>query len=191
MILIFDNFDSFTYNLVDYFRQGGASVEVITNDLSPEAIEFDRYKGIVISPGPGTPENAGYTMALIDKIAGKIPVLGICLGHQAIASYYGASIQAAIKPVHGKISRIHCLQEGVFTGIPDQINVVRYHSLVCTNIPDCLQITAKTNEGEVMAFRHKTQNLEGLQFHPEALLTEHGHQMLYNWMNCYKMQGGL
>ncbi|MCC5928239.1 MAG: aminodeoxychorismate/anthranilate synthase component II [Cyclobacteriaceae bacterium] len=190
MILIFDNFDSFTYNLVDYFRQGGASVEVLTNDLAPESIDINRYKGIVISPGPGTPENAGYTMALIEKSAGKIPILGICLGHQAIGSFYGAKIKPAIRPVHGKISRIHCLSEGVFRGLPDHMNVVRYHSLVCTQVPDCLQITAETDEGEVMAFRHKLQDLEGLQFHPEALLTEHGLQMLYNWMNCYKMQGG-
>ncbi len=190
MILLIDNFDSFTYNLVDYFTQLGIKVHVAQNNVPLNDITNETYKAVVLSPGPETPLKAGNLMAIIDHYVDKLPILGICLGHQALAAYFGAEIIKAIKPMHGKISKINCKNIGIFKELPKIIEVVRYHSLVCSNMPNCLEVIAETDEKEIMAFRHILLPIEGLQFHPEALLTEHGLQMLYNWMICHKMQNG-
>ncbi|MGF1637436.1 MAG: anthranilate synthase component II [Cyclobacteriaceae bacterium] len=190
LILLIDNFDSFTYNLVDYFTQLGIKVHVAQNNVPLNDITNETYKAVVLSPGPETPLKAGNLMAIIDHYVDKLPILGICLGHQALAAYFGAEIIKAIKPMHGKISKINCKNIGIFKELPKIIEVVRYHSLVCSNMPNCLEVIAETDEKEIMAFRHILLPIEGLQFHPEALLTEHGLQMLYNWMICHKMQNG-
>ncbi|HXA02842.1 MAG TPA: aminodeoxychorismate/anthranilate synthase component II [Cytophagaceae bacterium] len=181
MILLLDNFDSFTYNLQDYLYQIGLNCEVIRNDVPIEKIILKDYQAVVFSPGPGKPEVAGNLMALIDYYHDKLPILGICLGHQALAAYFGASVRKAKYPMHGKISLITCYPDPIFNNIPDHINVVRYHSLITENLPPALKVLAHTPENEIMAFRHISLPIYGLQFHPEAILTECGLQLLKNW----------
>lgn len=183
MILVVDNFDSFTYNLVDYFRQLGLAVEVMRNNAPLESLLSSKYKGVILSPGPGMPKNAGNLMKVIEHIHEKIPVLGICLGHQAIGQFFGAEIIQAKKPMHGKISKISHGNDPIFNEIPANFNVVRYHSLICSNIPDQLEVIAESNTGEIMALKHKTLPIHGLQFHPEAVLTDYGLEILRNWKN--------
>lgn len=182
MILLVDNYDSFTYNLADYFAQIGAPCHVVKNDINLSSVPFAQYNGIVISPGPGKPEGAGITNAIIKQFSKKIPILGICLGHQAIGMYFGASLQKASKPMHGKISSVVCKEDYLFEGLPRTVEVVRYHSLVLSDVPESLEAIASTTTGEVMALRHKDRPLRGLQFHPEAALTLHGMTMLKNWV---------
>ncbi|MFC6996820.1 anthranilate synthase component II [Rufibacter roseus] len=183
MLLLLDNFDSFTYNLYDYFRQLGVAVEVRRNNVPIEELEAMPLSGIVLSPGPGTPEKAGVMPAVIERYHQKLPILGICLGHQALGQFFGGQVAKALKPMHGKISEITCSPDPIFNGLPLNMQVVRYHSLILKECPTSLIPLAQTAEGELMAFRHAQWPLYALQFHPEAALTEYGLAMLNNWVN--------
>lgn len=183
MILIIDNFDSFTYNLVDYFQQLGQTVEVKRNNLPIEDLISAVYSGIVLSPGPGIPKDAGQLMKVIEHYHRRIPMLGICLGHQAIGEFFGGKLMKAYKPMHGKLSDVSCANNPIFVNIPSSIQVVRYHSLVCKHLPEVIEVIATTKEGEVMAMKHNDLPVYGLQFHPEAVLTEYGLEILRNWIN--------
>ena len=190
MLLMIDNYDSFTYNLVQYFGELGQEVSVYRNDeITVDEIENLKPKYVVISPGPCTPNEAGISLELIEKLAGKIPILGVCLGFQAIAQAFGGNIIGAQRIMHGKVSPIHHTGKGVFTGLKNPFNATRYHSLVAeqSTLPECLEVTAWTNNDsgsieEIMGVRHKTLAIEGVQFHPESILTEHGHQMLNTFL---------
>lgn len=194
MLLMIDNYDSFTYNLVQYFGELGQTIKVYRNDkITIKEIEKIAPKYIVISPGPCTPNEAGISLELIEKIGGKIPILGVCLGFQAIVQAFGGNIIGAQKIMHGKISAIHHTNKGVFSGLKNPINATRYHSLVAekNTLPDCFNITSWTeNESgeieEIMGVNHKTMNIEGVQFHPESILTENGHQMLQTFLKDNK-----
>jgi len=190
MLLMIDNYDSFTYNLVQYFVELGQKVNVYRNDeITVDEIENLKPKQVVISPGPCTPNEAGISLELIEKLAGKIPILGVCLGFQAIAQAFGGNIIGAQRIMHGKVSPIHHTGKGVFKGLKNPLNATRYHSLVAeqSTLPECLEVTAWTNNDsgnieEIMGVRHKTLAIEGVQFHPESILTEHGHQMLNTFL---------
>lgn len=193
MILMIDNYDSFTYNLVQYFGELGAAMRVFRNDeLTITEIEKLAPTHIVISPGPCTPKEAGISVPTIKHFAGKIPILGVCLGHQSIGEAFGGDIIRAKRVMHGKISQIHHRGEGVFKGLNNPFNATRYHSLVIKQetLPACLQVTAWTQNPdgsieEIMGVKHRTLPLEGVQFHPESILTEHGHQLLKNFLDSY------
>ena len=190
MLLMIDNYDSFTYNLVQYFAQLNESVKVVCNDeLSCTEIACLKPQRIVISPGPGTPEDAGISIPLIKTFAGKIPILGVCLGHQCIGQVFGGEVVHAREVMHGKTSLIEHNGAGVFGNLPSTFEVTRYHSLVLKkdSLPDCFEITAWTRLrngefDEVMGLRHKHYPLEGVQFHPESILTEHGHALIQNFL---------
>ena len=190
MLLMIDNYDSFTYNLVQYFGELGQKVNVYRNDeITVDEIENLKPKHVVISPGPCTPNEAGISLELIEKLAGKIPILGVCLGFQAIAQVFGGNIIGAQRIMHGKVSPIHHTGKGVFKGLKNPLNATRYHSLVAeqSTLPECLEVTAWTNNDsgnieEIMGVQHKTLAIEGVQFHPESILTEHGHQMLNTFL---------
>ena len=190
MLLMIDNYDSFTYNLVQYFGELGQEVCVYRNDeISISEIEALKPNHIVISPGPCTPNEAGISLELIEKLAGKIPILGVCLGFQAIVQVFGGNIIGAQKIMHGKVSPIHHTGKGVFKNLKNPLNATRYHSLVAEKptLPDCFDVTAWTNKEngdieEIMGVRHKSYAIEGVQFHPESILTEHGHQMLNTFL---------
>ena len=185
MILMIDNFDSFTYNLVQYFGELGAEVKVVRNNaLTVTDIERMNPAQIVISPGPRTPTEAGISLEAIRRFAGAIPILGVCLGHQAIGQAFGGRVVRAKRVMHGKLSSVRHDAKGVFAGLPDGFTATRYHSLAVERdtLPDCLEVSAESEEGEIMGLRHRTLPVEGVQFHPEALLTEHGHAMLKNFM---------
>ncbi|MCC9136393.1 anthranilate synthase component II [Pontibacter silvestris] len=183
MLLLLDNFDSFTYNLVDYFSQLGEEVHVVRNDVPLQEIQKLPVKAIVLSPGPGTPQQAGCMPEVIRHYHEQVPMMGICLGHQALGEFFGAKLEKAIRPMHGKISEIICVADPLFAGLPVKMPVVRYHSLVLKSMPDCIISLAQTQENEMMAFKHKTLPLYALQFHPEATLTTYGLQMLKNWLS--------
>ena len=188
-LLMIDNYDSFTYNIVQYLGELGAEVEVFRNDeitiaeieARLQAGELDR---LVISPGPCSPAEAGISVAAIQHFAGKLPILGVCLGHQSIGAAFGGSIIRAQQLMHGKTSVISTAQEGVFAGLPSQFTVNRYHSLAIerATCPPCLKVTAWTEDGEIMGVKHTTLDIEGVQFHPESILTEYGHAMLKNFL---------
>ncbi|KIS45684.1 aminodeoxychorismate synthase component 2 [Kosakonia radicincitans] len=185
MILLIDNYDSFTWNLYQYFCELGARVEVRRNDeLSLEDIAALVPQKIVISPGPCTPDESGISLEVIRHYAGKLPLLGVCLGHQAIAQVFGAKIVRAAKVMHGKTSPITHNNRGVFTGLNNPLTVTRYHSLVIdpSTLPACFEVTARTESGEIMGIRHRQWDLEGVQFHPESILSEQGHQLLENFL---------
>jgi anthranilate synthase component 2 len=185
MILMIDNYDSFTYNLVQYFGELGAKVEVFRNDaLTVDDVARLGPGRIVISPGPCTPTQAGISLEVIERFAGKVPVLGVCLGHQAIGQAFGGRVVKARQVMHGKVSQVRHDGKGVFAGLPNDFAATRYHSLAVerTSLPDCLEISAESEDGEIMGLRHRTLPVEGVQFHPEALLTAHGHAMLKNFM---------
>jgi len=185
MLLMIDNYDSFTYNLVQYFGELGEEVKVFRNDeITLEGVEKLKPAHIVISPGPCTPNEAGISVPLIQRFAGRIPVLGVCLGHQAIGQAFGGRIVHAKQLMHGKTSQIHHDGRGVFRGLPDVFTATRYHSLVIerASVPACLEVSAWTGDGEIMGVRHKDLAVEGVQFHPEAILTEHGHKLLKNFL---------
>lgn len=182
MILLLDNFDSFTYNLVDYFHQLKVECMVLRNDVPLKEIINHKFNGIVLSPGPETPEKAGNLMAVLTHYHDKLPILGICLGHQAIGQFFGAVVKRAVSPMHGKISKLTLQDDIIFQGIPANINVVRYNSLVVTNVSANLHPIAWCEKNEVMALRHKQLPIWGMQFHPEAALTEHGLGILKNWV---------
>src|SRR5690606_4760940 len=183
--LVIDNYDSFTYNLVQYLRTLGAECEVVLNDqVDVETLLSGSPQGILLSPGPGTPDDAGITLETIEKAGGQVPLLGVCLGHQSIGQAYGAKVIRAPRLMHGKTSPILHQGEGIFRGLPEPLTATRYHSLVLepSSIPDCLKVTARTEEGEIMGVRHKEFPVEDVQFHPESILTESGMQMMENWL---------
>ncbi|MGD8575945.1 MAG: aminodeoxychorismate/anthranilate synthase component II [Thiohalophilus sp.] len=190
MLLMIDNYDSFTYNLVQYFGELGADVQVYRNDqITLEQIDKLKPEYLVISPGPCTPNEAGVSVEAIRKFAGKLPILGVCLGHQAIGQAFGGKVVHAGSIMHGKTSMIHHHDVGVFRGLANPLEATRYHSLVIEkeSLPDCLEITAWTQQDngeldEIMGVRHKELAVEGIQFHPESILTEHGHAMLKNFL---------
>ncbi|WP_283742779.1 aminodeoxychorismate/anthranilate synthase component II [Sideroxydans sp. CL21] len=185
MLLMIDNYDSFTYNLVQYFAELGADVLVYRNDeISVEQIEKLNPQHLVVSPGPCTPNEAGISVAAIKHFAGKVPLLGVCLGHQSIGQAFGGRIIHAKTLMHGKTSQIRHNGNSVFTGLPSPFTATRYHSLVIERetLPDCLEVTAWTDDGEIMGVRHKTLPVHGVQFHPESILTEYGHDMLRNFL---------
>jgi len=185
MILVLDNYDSFTYNLVQYLGELGAEVKVLRNDeASVDEIARMRPERIVISPGPCTPNEAGISLELIRRLAGKVPILGVCLGHQAIGQAFGGKVVRARQVMHGKVSHIHHDGRGVFEGVPQDFVATRYHSLAVerATLPGPLVVTAQSEDGEIMGLRHRSLDVEGVQFHPEALLTEHGHKMLENFL---------
>jgi anthranilate synthase component 2 len=185
MLLMIDNYDSFTYNLVQYLGELGAEVRVVRNDeVTVEEVERLRPEKIVISPGPCSPNEAGISLATIARLGGKIPLLGVCLGHQAIGQAFGAKVVHAKTLMHGKTSPILHAGTGVFRGLPSPFTATRYHSLAVerSSLPDCLEVTAWTEDGEIMGLRHKSLAVEGVQFHPESILTEHGHAMLGNFL---------
>jgi para-aminobenzoate synthetase component II len=192
MILVIDNYDSFTYNLVQYLGELGAAVEVFRNDaIDVATVERRAPEGILISPGPGTPDDAGVTLEAIVRLAGVIPILGVCLGHQAIGQAFGGSVVRAGRLMHGRTSPIEHDGRGVFAGIPSPFLATRYHSLIVeqASLPPELEVSAWTAEGELMGVRHKRLAVEGVQFHPESFLTEHGHAMLRNFLDQLPEKG--
>lgn len=184
MILLYDNYDSFTYNLLDYLQQGNAFCKVIRNDqCNLEEIATWDLSGIVISPGPGKPTEAGNLMDLIHSFYNKIPILGVCLGHQAIGEFFGARLVSAPKPMHGKTSIITHTDHAMFVGIPSTLEVMRYHSLILKNIPGDLKIIAQTENDEIMAIAHSVLPIWGVQFHPESILSQYGLTLINNWLS--------
>jgi len=184
-LLMIDNYDSFTYNIVQYFGELGADIEVSRNDeIDLEGIAARKPDRLVISPGPCSPAEAGISVAAIQHFAGKLPILGVCLGHQSIGAAFGGKIVRAQELMHGKTSVIQTTQQGVFKNLPPKFTVNRYHSLAIerTSCPADLEVTAWTDDGEIMGVRHKSLAIEGVQFHPESILTEHGHAMLKNFL---------
>ena len=186
-LLVLDNFDSFTYTLVDYLQQAGAVCTIVRNDASLELIKTVAFDGIVLSPGPGTPGQAGNLMAVINEYYTRLPILGVCLGHQALGEFFGATLGLASQPMHGKVSVIRVnTRDALFQNMPEQFNITRYHSLVLHKLPPVLLTLARTKTDEVMAIRHQTWPLWGVQFHPEAVLTEYGLTLLENWICIVK-----
>ena len=185
MLLLIDNYDSFTYNLVHYLGELGAESEVVRNDkIGVDEIMRKKPKAIVLSPGPCTPNEAGVCLELIEKLGGRIPLLGVCLGHQAIGQAYGGKVIRAPEPLHGKLSTIRHSDKGVFKSLPERFQVTRYHSLIVErqSLPPELEVTAET-EGIIMGLQHKTHPVHGVQFHPESIASEHGHALLANFLS--------
>ena len=186
MLLMIDNYDSFTYNLVQYFGELGEDVRTFRNDeITIEAIEQLNPSRICISPGPCTPHEAGISVPVLQHFAGKLPILGVCLGHQSIGAAFGGKVIRAQKVMHGKTSPIKHTGVGVFKNLPSPYTIIRYHSLAIErdSLPDCLEVTAWTDDGEIMGVRHTHFPIEGVQFHPESILSEHGHALLKNFLN--------
>jgi anthranilate synthase component 2 len=185
MVLMIDNYDSFTFNLVQYFGELGAEVRVVRNDaLSVDEALALRPSAVVVSPGPCAPDQAGISLELIARLAGQVPILGVCLGHQAIGQAFGGRVVRARQVMHGKVSKVRHDGSGLFATLPEEFTATRYHSLVVERdtLPACLRVTAESDDGEIMGLRHRDFAVEGVQFHPEALLTEHGHRMLQNFI---------
>ena len=186
LLLLLDNYDSFTYNVYQLLSELGAEVEVIRHDQTtvPE-VEAKHYEGIVISPGPGVPKDAGISEDLIRTLGGKVPILGICLGHQAIGEVFGGKIVRAAEIIHGKVSPIRHNGRGLYAGLPQDVEVGRYHSLIIdrATLPDCLEVTSELADGTIMGVRHKEMDIEGIQFHPESILTPAGRTMMQNFLN--------
>jgi para-aminobenzoate synthetase component II len=192
MILVIDNYDSFTYNLVQYLGELGADVEVFRNDaIDVAGIEQRVPEGILISPGPGTPDDAGVTLQVVKAFAGRLPLFGVCLGHQAIGQAFGGSVVRAPRLMHGRTSPMEHDGRGVFRGLPSPFQATRYHSLIVdrATLPPELEVTAQTAEGELMGLRHRSHAIEGVQFHPESFLTEHGHAILQNFLDMLPDKG--
>ncbi|AKP51194.1 anthranilate synthase component II [Cyclobacterium amurskyense] len=184
MILLIDNFDSFSHILADYFRRTGEKVTVLRNNVSLKEVQTYDFSALVISPGPETPDKAGNLMEILAHYYDKVPVLGICLGHQALGTFFGAGLVRSPWPMHGKISTVcRTKNHEVLMGLPEHFNVTRYHSLELENIPDCMELILEGEKGEIMALAHKYLPILGIQFHPEAHLTEHGQQLIQNWIN--------
>jgi para-aminobenzoate synthetase component 2 len=185
-ILLIDNFDSFTYNLVDFFETAGAEVSVLRNDVSVSEVDPKQYDLLLISPGPSVPKNAGNLMEIIEKCVGKIPIFGVCLGHEALAEFFGGSLQF-VPPVHGKSSAIHHDGKTIFSGLPQDFPGGRYHSLAVDRMPEDFEISAKTEDGVIMAMRHTSLPIESVQFHPESVLTmknSNGMKLIQNVLRC-------
>ncbi len=185
MLLMIDNYDSFTFNLVQYFGELGVDVRTVRNDeISLGEIAELAPDQICLSPGPSDPQHAGVTLQVLKEFSGKLPILGVCLGHQAIGEAFGGRVIRAKTVMHGKVSEIDTDQQGVFAHLPKRFTVTRYHSLAIERetLPDCLEISAQTDDGEIMGVRHRTLPVEGVQFHPESILSEHGHALLRNFV---------
>jgi len=190
MILLLDNYDSFTYNLLHYLAELGEEVVVKRNDeLSLADVMNMQPEAIVISPGPGTPEDSGICLELVKEVAGKIPLFGVCLGHQTIGQAFGGKVIRGEKPMHGKISKIIHEGKGIFAGIPSPFNATRYHSLIVeeSSFPACLEVTARTEDGVIMALQHREYNIHSVQFHPESIASEHGHALLKHFIGTFKL----
>lgn len=190
MILLIDNYDSFVYNLARYFERLGHATRVVRNTATdPQDVESLRPAAIVLSPGPCTPEQAGCTLELVRRLHDRVPMLGICLGHQTIAAALGGRVVRAKEPVHGRTSLVHHNERGVFTGLPSPLAGCRYHSLVVEedSLPECLEVTAHCEDGTVMAIQHRTLPVVGLQFHPESILTEHGYPLLAAFLRLARL----
>lgn len=191
MLAVIDNYDSFTYNIVQYLEELGIEVTVFRNDaITVDELAKRNFSGILISPGPGTPDGAGISLEVLQSFADKLPLFGVCLGHQCIGQLVGGSITHASEIMHGKLSQVHHNNSGVFKGLPSPFTATRYHSLVIdkNNLPDALEITAwtQTSDGEIdeiMGIRHKNTSMEGVQFHPESISSEHGHRLLQNFVD--------
>ena len=187
MLLVIDNYDSFTYNLVQYLGELGAEMKVVRNDeTTVDEIERElRPERILISPGPGTPDSAGISLGVIERFADRTPILGVCLGHQAIGQHFGGKVSRAPEPVHGKPVEVSHDGRTIFSGLPATFTAGRYHSLIVERdgLPDCLEISAESPDGLVMGLRHRTKRVEGVQFHPESILTDHGKKLLHNFLN--------
>ena len=184
-VLVIDSYDSFVYNLVQYIGELGAEPVVVRNDeITLEQADALKPDGVLLSPGPGRPEDAGIICAAISHFAGRVPVFGVCLGHQAIGHVFGGNVIRAPELLHGKTSLVHHHNTGVFTGLESPVQATRYHSLVveAATLPDCLEVTATTDDGMIMGMRHRDVDVEGVQFHPESILTNHGHKMLANFL---------
>lgn len=188
MYLMVDNYDSFVYNLARYLEELHETVEVVRNDKITiekieELIEAGNLDGIIISPGPKTPKDCGICREIVKEMSGRVPILGVCLGHQIIGYVYGATVEKGVRPMHGKVTGIHTTGEGVFRNLPEHYKVTRYHSLVVSDraLPDCMEIDARSEEGVIMGMHHKELPLYSVQFHPEAVLTEYGHELLHNF----------
>lgn len=180
-MLIIDNYDSFTYNLVQYFKILGENPTVVKND---EPLPAENFSRIVISPGPGNPDTSRLSMKILEKYCQTKPILGVCLGHQCIAQFFGGEVIGAKEPMHGKVSPIFHKGEGLFEGLPQGFNATRYHSLVVNRLPDCIEVTAKTKDNVIMGIKHKKFPIYGVQFHPEAILTEYGLELLGNFIRA-------
>lgn len=186
MLLLIDNFDSFSHILADSIRQTGADLKIVRNNIPLSELVKEEYEGLVLSPGPGTPDKAGYLMEVLDHYHDKLPILGICLGHQAIGLYFGARLVRSKKPVHGKVSEVFQSEKHpILQGMPDSFRVTRYHSLELLDLPSSLKVPLTTGQGEVMALSHEIFPIFGMQFHPEAHMTEYGLKMIRNWMGIY------
>ena len=187
MLLIIDNYDSFTYNLVQYLGELGADMKVVRNDeMTPDEIERElRPERLLISPGPGTPDSAGISLAAIEKLSGRLPILGVCLGHQVIGQYFGGVVSKAPEPVHGKPVSVKHDGRTIFSGMPQDFAAGRYHSLVVDreSLPECLEVSAESPDGLIMGLRHRSHPTEGVQFHPESILTDEGKKLLQNFLN--------
>ena len=185
MILLIDNYDSFTYNVYQAVANLGHPLQVVRNDrISLADISVANYDAIIISPGPGTPDDAGLSKQIVREFAGKLPILGICLGHQVIGEVFGGNVVRAPQPVHGKTTEVAHQGHGLYTDLPQPFTAGRYHSLIVeeSSLPECLEVTARNEENLVMGLRHRQFNVQGVQFHPESILTEHGHAMLKNFL---------
>ena len=185
MLLVIDNYDSFTYNLVQYLAELGQQVLVVRNDeVTVEEVAHMAPERIVISPGPCTPNEAGISLGVLTKLAGKMPILGVCLGHQSIGQAFGGKVIRAAQVVHGKTSRVFHDERGLFAGLPNPFEATRYHSLLVEldQLPDCLEVSARTDGNEIMGLRHQSLPIEGVQFHPESFLTEEGMRLVSNWL---------
>lgn len=185
-IFLLDNYDSFTYNLVHYLQELGTEVTVARNDaLSVDEVLAKQPDGIVISPGPGTPDDSGICLELVKRASGVIPIFGVCLGLQTIGQVFGGKVGRAPTPMHGKVSPVHHSGAGVFTNVPNPFNATRYHSLIVerATVPECLTITAETDDGLIMGLQHTQHNTHGVQFHPESIASEHGHALLKNFLD--------
>jgi anthranilate synthase component 2 len=185
MFILIDNYDSFTYNLFHYLGELGARLEVHRNDkITVDAVMAKHPQGIILSPGPCTPDTAGICLDLIKRAAGKVPIFGVCLGHQAIGQVYGGDVVRAPKPMHGKLSKVHHSGKGVFRDVPNDFNATRYHSLTIDppSFPSALEITAQSEDGVIQGLQHKTLPIFGVQFHPESIASEHGHKILANFL---------
>ena len=192
MVLLIDNYDSFTYNLFQYLAELGEEVEVVRNDaITISETEAMAPDSVVISPGPRDPVDAGISCEIIEHFAGRVPILGVCLGHQCIAHVFGGEVVQNFRPMHGKSSLIHHDGKTIFEGLPAPFEAIRYHSLVIdpATVPDCLQVSARTDEEEIMAVRHREHSVEGVQFHPESIMTEPGKQLLRNFLSTAGNRG--
>lgn len=184
MVLLIDNFDSFSYILADYLLQTGIELQIARNDQSLQSLQKENWDGLILSPGPESPSKAGNLMEILAFYSDKLPILGICLGHQAIGQHWGAILEKAKKPVHGKVHRVKATQKHpLLNGIPSEFWVTRYHSLQLTQLPDCLEGLLETPEGEIMCIAHRKLPVLGIQYHPEAYLTQFGKEMIRNWLS--------